>query len=285
MIAARSLLACMALAACTRTEPPPTGGWDKTSLSLKGSDTMVILGQRWSEKFMNDHAGITIQVTGGGSGTGIAALINGTTDICQSSRPMKDKERSDLKAKRNADAVETRVALDAIAVYVSQSNPIEELSLAALARIYKGEARMWKEVGGTSTKPIVVYGRENNSGTYAFFKEHVLANKDFASSVQTLAGTAAVVAAVKGDENGIGYGGIAYSEGVKLVKLKKDDASPAIAPSLEAAQNGSYPLSRFLLFYTAGEPTGTVKRFIDWTRSDEGQRVIEEVGYYPLGKQ
>jgi phosphate transport system substrate-binding protein len=280
------------IAACTRTDPTPNPAasgsaqaQDKTSIAIKGSDTMVILGQRWAENYMKSNPGITIQVTGGGSGTGIAALINNTTDICESSRPMKDKEKEDVKAKRSADAVETKVALDALAIYVNQKSDLEELTLPNLAKIYKGEAKTWKDVRGKSTKPIVLYGRENNSGTYSFFKEHVLENKDFAANVQPLAGTAAVVAAVKGDEGGIGYGGIAYSEGVKLLKLKKTDADTSIAPSLEVAQNGTYPLARFLFFYTAGEPAGSMKKFIDWVKSDAGQKIIEEVGYYPLPKK
>jgi phosphate transport system substrate-binding protein len=287
-------IALVALAACTRTEPTagPAGSSsttgaaaDKTSIAIKGSDTMVILGQRWAETYMKANAGITITVTGGGSGTGIAALINGTTDICESSRPMKDKEKEDVKAKRNAPAVETKVALDALAVYVNEKSDLTEISVAQLAKVYKGEAKTWKDIGGKSTKPIVVYGRENNSGTYGFFKEHVLENKDFAAGVQTLAGTSAVVAAVKGDENGMGYGGIAYSEGVHVLKLKKDDSSPAILGTLETAQNGTYPLSRFLYFYTAGDATGSMKKFIDWVQAPDGQKVIEEVGYYPLPKK
>lgn len=284
------MISTLALVACTRTEPSPspTGSTtttaEKTSIAIKGSDTMVILGQRWAETYMKANPGMTITVTGGGSGTGIAALINGTTDICESSRPMKDKEKDDVKAKRSNPAVETKVALDALAVYVSEKNDLTELSVPQLAKIYKGEAKTWKDIGGKSTKPIVLYGRENNSGTYGYFKEHVLDNKDFAAGVQTLAGTSAVVAAVKGDENGIGYGGIAYSEGVRVLKLKKDDAGSAIGASLETAQNGSYPLSRFLFFYTAGEPQGSMKKFIDWVRGPDGQKVIEEVGYYPLPK-
>ncbi len=279
-----AVLVALAALACTRNESTPElTSADKKSFSVKGSDTMVILGQRWAEAFMKDNPGVTIQVVGGGSGTGIAALVNGTTDICEASRPMKDKERDDVKQKRGAPVVEKKVALDALAVYVNEKNPLQEISVPALARIYKGEAKSWRDVGGAD-KPIVLYGRENNSGTYAYFKEHVLENKDYAPQVQTLAGTAAVVAAVKGDDGGIGYGGIAYSEGVRALKIKKDDNSPAITPSLETAQNGTYPISRFLYFYTAGEPTGTVKKFVDWAVSDAGQKVVNEVGYYPLPK-
>lgn len=285
------VLSALALLACTRTEPAPSasadGGAgaaaDRSTLTVKGSDTMVILGQRWAETYMKANPGVTVQVTGGGSGTGIAALINGTTDICESSRPMKDKEMQDVQAKRGAPAVETKVALDALAVYVNEKSPVTEISIPALRSIYLGETTNWKDVGGPD-HAIVLYGRENNSGTYGYFKEHVLENKDFAAAVQTLAGTSAVVAAVKGDVFGIGYGGIAYLEGIRALKVRKDAPSPPVAPSLQTAQDGSYPISRFLYFYTAGQPTGTGQRFVDWVKSAAGQAVIEQVGYYPLPK-
>lgn len=288
-----ALFACsiaLTLVGCTRGEAPTTSEGsttgakaEKSTVSVKGSDTMVILGQRWAEHFMKASPGTTVQVTGGGSGTGIAALVNGTTDICQASRPMKDKEKADLKEKRGAEAVETKVALDALAVYVNEKSPLQEISIPELSKIYKGQITSWKEVGGPDEK-IVLYGRENNSGTYGYFKEHVLENKDFAPAVQTLAGTSAVVNAVKGDSVGIGYGGIAYLEGVRPLKVKKDAASPAIAPSLQTAQDGTYALSRFLYFYTPGEPKGATKRFVDYVGSAEGQKVIADVGYYPLPK-
>jgi phosphate transport system substrate-binding protein len=288
-----ALIATGLLFGCTKTEPPapapatsssaPAPAPEKTTLTLKGSDTMVILGQRWAEDYMKANPGISVQVTGGGSGTGIAALINGTTDICEASRPMKDKEKDDTLAKRGAPAVETKVALDALAVYVNAKNPIKEISIPALHKIYTGDTTSWKDVGGPNHS-IVLYGRENNSGTYGYFKEHVLEGKDFANSVQTLAGTSAVVSAVKGDAFGIGYGGIAYLEGIRALNVKKDDTSPAITPSLQTAQDGSYPIARFLYFYTAGDPTGLAKRFIDWVKSDDGQKIIEVVGYYPLPK-
>lgn len=278
--------ALVALTACTRddaakaTDAASTRP-EKTALAVKGSDTMVLLGQRWAETYMKSNAAVTIQVTGGGSGTGVAALINGTTDICEASRPMKEKEKQDLEAKRGAKAVETAVAVDALAVYVNVANSVQEISMPQLAKIYRGETKSWKELGGPD-RPIVLYGRENSSGTYGYFREHVLGDMDFAPQVQPLAGTGAVVNAVKGDEKGIGYGGIAYLAGVRALKVKKDAGSGAIAPSLETAQDGSYPLSRFLYFYTAGEPTGAAKRFVEWVTGPEGQKVISDVGYYPL---
>jgi phosphate transport system substrate-binding protein len=288
-----SIASLLALSGCTRTEgtgSAPAGSSsgsapaDKTTVSVKGSDTMVILGQRWAEDYMKVTPGVTIQVTGGGSGTGIAALINGSADICESSRPMKDKEKADLSDKRGKPAVETKVALDALAIYVNEKSPLSEISIPALAKVYRGETTSWSAVGGPN-HAIVLYGRENNSGTYGYFKEHVLENKDFAASTQTLAGTSAVVNAIKGDEFGIGYGGIAYLGGIRALKVKKDEASAAIAPSLDTAQNGTYPISRFLYFYTAGDPTPVMKRFIDWVTGPDGQKTIGDVGYYPLPKK
>jgi phosphate transport system substrate-binding protein len=279
-------IALLLLAGCTRTESSGSteGSGGRTTISVKGSDTMVILGQRWAEDYMKNTPGVTIQVTGGGSGTGIAALINGSADICESSRQMKDKEKADLLAKRGQPAIETKVALDALAVYVNDKSPVHEISIPALAKIYKGETRNWQDVGGPAHS-IVLYGRENNSGTYGYFKEHVLENKDFAPETQTLAGTSAVVNAIKGDEFGIGYGGIAYLGGIRAVKVKKDDASPAILPTLETAQNGTYPISRFLYLYTACDPSSQMKKFIDWVLSPDGQKTIGDVGYYPLPKK
>jgi phosphate transport system substrate-binding protein len=244
---------------------------------------MVILGQRWAEAYAKVDPMAVIQVTGGGTGTGIAALINGSTDVCQASRPMSDKERSELHAKRGVPAFETKVALDALAVFVNAQNPLAEISLPTLARLYVGDAGDWKQVGGPAHS-VALYGRENSSGTYGYFKERVLTGKDFAASTQTLAGTAAVANAVKEDEFGIGYGGIAYLEGIKALRIRRDDASPAFAPSLTTARDGSYPISRFLYFYTAGEPTGDLKKFIDWVQGPDGQNVIVDVGYYPLPK-
>ena len=260
------------------------GGAKSNTVTIKGSDTMVILGQRWAETYMHSNTGVTVQVTGGGSGTGIAALINGGTDICESSRPMKDKERDQVRKRHGQDVKETPVALDGVAVYVHQDNPVPSLTLAQLKAIYTREVRNWKEVGGADA-PIVAYGRENNSGTYMYFKEHVLDKEDFAADIQTLPGTAAVVNAVGKDANSIGYGGIAYGSGIRAVPVSKGEGAKAVAPSLETVMDGSYPVSRELYFYTVGEPTGAVKAFIDWSLSDEGQAVCEKVGYYPLRKK
>lgn len=254
----------------------PTGG----TLSVKGSDTMVILAQKWAEAYRSGHQGATIQVSGGGSGTGIAALLNGTTDIADASRPMKDSERESLRTSRHAEAVETKVALDALAVYVHEGNSLDHLTLDQLKGIYRGQITNWKDVGGPNL-PIVLYSRENSSGTYAYFKEHVLKNEDFAATAQTLPGTAAVIQAVSHDPNGVGYGGIAYATGVRLVKVAGADGTP-IEPTMQNATSGVYPLSRFLFMYTAGAPAGLAKDFIDFVLSPAGQQLVESVGYFPL---
>jgi phosphate transport system substrate-binding protein len=263
------------------------GGIDENaaarSITIKGSDTMVILGQRWAEEYMKMNPDIRIQVTGGGSGTGIAALINGGTDICEASRHMKDKEKEMVLERHGKGVTEIPVALDGVAVYIPESSPIQSLTKAQLKSIYTGSVTNWRDVGGDDQR-IVAYSRENNSGTYVFFKEEVLDKEDFAVDIQTLPGTAAVVNAVSKDPASLGYGGIAYASGIKAIAVQEDEASEAVTPSLETVESGQYPLSRQLFFYTVGEPTGQVKEFIDWVLSPEGQEICEAVGYYPLSR-
>ena len=242
---------------------------------------MVLLGQRWAEVYMKEHPDAVIQVTGGGSGTGIAALINGTTDICESSRPMSEDEKTKVQDQRKAAATEIPVALDALAVYLNKENPVQQLTMEQAKKIFQAEITNWKDVGGPDAS-IVLYGRENNSGTYVYFKEYVLANGDFAEKYQPMAGTAAVINAVTKDPSGIGYGGIGYASEVKAISMSKDASSPAIEPNMENVLDNSYPLSRSLFWYTAGEPSGAIKQFADWVLSPEGQKVVTEVGYYPL---
>ena len=250
-------------------------------ITVKGSDTMVILGQRWAEQYMAGHPGAVVQVTGGGSGTGIAALINGTTEICQSSRPMKDDEKLKLRDRYQTTGVEIPVAKDGLSVYLHESNAVRELSLQQLREIYAGKVVNWKEVGGKDAA-ITLYGRENNSGTYVFFKDNVLLGRDFSARCQTLPGTAAVVNAVAKDRNGVGYGGAAYAKGVRDCAIKKDAASAAVLPALATVQDGSYPLWRHLYIYTRTKPSGDVKKYIDWVLGPEGQALVLKVGYFPL---
>ena len=258
------------------------GGRDRSStITIKGSDTMVILGQRWAESYMAGHEGAVVQVTGGGSGTGIAALINGTTDICQSSRPIKDKEIEQIREKFGEAPHEVVVARDGLSVYLHETNPLKELAIEQVRGVYTGEITNWKQLGGPD-RPITVYGRENNSGTYEYFKEHVLEGADFAAQVQTLPGTAAVVNAVAQDPNGIGYGGAAYAKGVFDCAIKATADAPAVLPTEATVRDGSYPISRGLYYYTRQTPEGAMKDFIDYALSPEGQQVVTQVGYFPV---
>ena len=251
------------------------------TITVKGSDTMVILAQRWAEVYMNKNDNVKIQVTGGGSGTGISALINGTTDICNASRPMKASEKDKLKQRFATLGVEIKVAKDGLAVYLNEKSPIKELSLEQLRDIYTAKITNWKHVGGQDAK-IILYGRENNSGTYVYFKDNVLKGADFVPSTQTMPGTAAVVNAVAKDKNGIGYGGAAYAKGIHFVKVKKDAGSPGYEPTADNVKSGNYPISRYLYMYTRSRPTGAMKQFIDWILSSEGQAIVTQVGYFPV---
>lgn len=244
-------------------------------ITVKGSDTMVILTQRWAERYMSGHSNVSIQVTGGGSGTGISALINGTTDICNSSRPMKQSEIKKLKERFGSLGVEIPCAKDGITIYLHSGNSVSNLTMDQLKQIYTGKITNWKQVGGKDSK-IIMYSRENNSGTYVYFKDNVLGGQDYAPSCQNLPGTAAVVNAVSKDVNGIGYGGHGYSKGVKMCKVN------GIDPTKENIGNGKYPISRSLYLYLRNRPSGAIKQFIDWVLSPEGQKVVTQVGYFPL---
>lgn len=252
-----------------------------TVITVKGSDTMVILAQRWAEVYMSKNSGTSIQVTGGGSGVGIAALINGTTDLCNSSRPMKPSEREKLKQRFNTLGVEIKVAKDGLSIYENAAGSINELTLDQIKDIYTGKITNWKDVGGPNAK-IIVYGRESSSGTYVYFKDVVLKGADFTPSMQTMPGTAAVVNAVAKDKNAIGFGGAAYAKGIKYIKVKKDASSKGYEPTAENVKSGDYPISRFLYIYTRSKPTGAIKEYIDWILSPEGQSLVSKVGYFPV---
>lgn len=251
-------------------------------ITIKGSDTMVILVQRWTEMFL-DKMAVEFQVTGGGSGVGIAALLNGTTDICASSRPMKPAEVEQMKAKYNYKGLEVRVARDGLAVYVHKSNKVKQLTMEQVRLIFTGKITNWKQLGGAD-KTINLYSRENNSGTYEFFKEHVLLKQDFAPQAQHMAGTAALINAVSKDPNAVGFGGAAYAKNVKALAIAQEAGKPYIAPTEATILNAQYPISRFLYFYLSKRPEGSVKKFIDWVISKQGQKVVTDVGYYPIKK-
>jgi phosphate transport system substrate-binding protein len=249
-------------------------------ITVKGSDTMVILAQKWAEVYMKNNPTTSIQVTGGGSGVGISALINGATDIANASRKMKQTEMDKLKERYNTLGVEVACAKDGITIYLNPANKIQVLTIDQLGKIFRGEIRNWKEVGGDN-QDIKLYGRENSSGTYVFFQENVVKG-DYAPNCQTLPGTAAVVNAVKKDAYGIGYGGAAYAEGIVICKVKKDDKSQAFVPTTETIKSNQYPITRYLYMYLKSRPTGEMKKYIDWILSEEGQKLVVEMGYFPV---
>ena len=254
-------------------------------ITVKGSDTLVILAQKWAETYMHQHTNVEINVTGGGSGIGFAALQAQTTDLCDASRQIKSEELQKCIMAFNKKPTEYKVALDGLSVYVNDSNPVKELTLAQLQGIFTGKLKNWKEVGGADA-PITIYSRENSSGTYEFFKSNVLQGQDFAATAQTMPGTAALVQAVGKDAGAIGYGGAAYGSGVKHLNVKKDDASPAVEPTEANVENQTYPIWRYLYVYlNPALDKGDVAAYLNWIRSDDGQKIVKDQGYYPLPKE
>jgi len=274
-IAASAALAALG-GGCSRR----AGG--QTTITAKGSDTLVILAQKWAEVYISRHSGVKIQVTGGGTGTGFAALVNRTTDLCNASRRIKAAEQFNCVRAFNARAVEYAVCLDGLAVYVNDSNPLRELTVAQVRDFFTGRTQRWSEVGG-SDEQVRLYSRENSSGTYEFFKDHVLQGKDFAPDAQTMPGTASVLQAVGKDPTGIGYGGAAYGSGARALSIKRDESSPAYEPTEENVLSGRYPIWRELYMYVnPAADKGPIREYLDWIRSDEGQSVVKEMAYFPL---
>ncbi len=253
----------------------------KGRVTVKGSDTMVILVQLLAEEYMARYRGKIIQVTGGGTGIGVAGLINKVTDIANASRPLTSDERERIKKSWGKEPREVKIALDGITIYVHPDNPIKEISLEQLKSIYTGKVKSWKDFGWED-RPIIVYTRENNSGTYVFFKEHVLDNEDYTNRAQSLPGTGAVVDAVSKERYSIGYGGVAYSRGVKVLPVKTDNKSKAYLPTEVNIRKGLYPISRALYMYTCNYDDPDVKSFIDWILTPDGQKIVSKVGYFPL---
>ncbi len=287
------LLLALVLAGCSSTSTPsPTTSVLSGSFKIIGSNTVAPLSAVWAEDFMKVNPKVSIAVSGPGSGAGIAALIDSTTDICQSSRTIKQSEIDQAKAK-GVNPYEIQVASDGLSVVVHPSNPVAELTIAQLSAIYTNQITNWKEVGGNDA-PIVVLSRDTNSGTHVFFKEHVVqmaglptqnTKLEYGSKVLFLPSTEEGVSEVARNSNGIFYPGLGYvTSQVKLVKIKKTASDPGILPSVKTVLDGTYPISRPLLFYTNGVPTGIIKTFIDYCLSPEGQKKVTEVGYVPLAK-
>jgi phosphate transport system substrate-binding protein len=265
-----------------------SGDGGKVSIQSKGSDTMLNLGIAWSEEYRKVAPHVDVAVAGGGSGQGIAALSKGTIDVANCSRNMKPEEIEMTRKNTGKAPHEFVVGYDALAVYVHRENPLNEITFEQLATIYAegGRFTRWPELGVNvpgCNGDIVRVSRQSSSGTYEFFREHVLSNKDFKLGSRDMNGSKEVVELVANTPCAIGYSGMGYNvPGVKMLKVAARPDQPAVAPSLENTLNKSYPISRPLLVYTLGEPQGELKKYIDWCLSDAGQKVVEDSGYVPL---
>lgn len=274
------------LAACSG--PTPTGPVTPTiSITNVGSDTMVNLVLAWAEAYHELHPEVSISVTGGGSGTGIAALINGSTDIANASREMKEEEFQQAQD-RGIEPVEHVVALDAIAVVVNPNNPIDQLSIPQISDLFTGRITNWQDVGGED-RPVVLASRESNSGTYVYFLEEVVRRGDpqnndlFSPEALLLPSSEIISLEVSQNPNAIGYDGLGYvTPHQKTVKVGLGETGPFYPPGIDTVKDGTYPIARPLYMYTRGEPTGAIKEYLDWIVSDDGQRVVADLGFVPL---
>jgi len=267
------------------------GGKKKHEIRAKGSDTMIQLSTAWAEAYKNVDPNVQVNATGGGSGTGLAALQNGTTDLCNSSREIKPEERDKVKAATGKDVKEFVVAYDALAVYTHKSNPVQEISIEELTQIWVegGTVSKWDQVNPAFPGDIVYFGRQNNSGTYDYFREHICGkgadgkSREFRKGVSELNGSSEVVENVSKTEKGMGYSGMGYkTPAVNWLKVSKKKGEPAVEPGADAARSGSYPISRKLYIYTAGEPDAETNAFIDWVLSPAGQAIVNKEGFVSL---
>jgi phosphate transport system substrate-binding protein len=285
-----TILLMFLVTGCARPSAPSSdgasgGGSDAETIENKGSDTLVNLALKWAEVYMQEHANVRLSVTGGGSGTGIAAMINGTVDIANASRAMKPEEIEAAEA-NGVTPVEFTVARDAIAVVVHPSNPVDGLTLQQISDIYTGRITNWRQAGGED-RPIVLLSRESNSGTYVYFLENVVRlgeDSDLLFSPDTLLmpSSEGISAEVRQNPNAIGYDGLGYvTPDQKMLAVAREDDGPYVLPSIDTVNAGTYPISRPLYMYTAGEPTGQVKAYMDWIL-DGGQTLVAELGFVPL---
>ncbi|MGB9836024.1 MAG: phosphate ABC transporter substrate-binding protein [Candidatus Saccharicenans sp.] len=283
------LVWALALAVFTLLSPSLA---QKKMIQVKGSDTMVNLVQILAEEYMAKNPGAAIAVLGGGSGTGITALINGTCDIANHSREWKQKEL-DLAYEKGVRPKIFAMAVDALSIIVNEKNPLDTLTMAQVGSIFRGEIKNWKVLGGPDQK-ISLYGRQSNSGTYAFMQEHVLNNKNYSPEVKEMNGNAQIIEAVTQDASGVGYVGVGYlydengklRRGIKVLKIKKDDQSSAYSPlDKEAVYSAKYPVSRPLYQSTNGQPSGLAAEFIKFILSPEGQAIVEKEGFFKIGQE
>ncbi len=265
----------------------------KVIIQNLGSDTMVNLAQAWAEEYAKIDPSVSVEVSGGGSGTGVAALINGTVDIANCSRQLEPEEIERAKQNTGKEPYEFVVGFDALAVYVHKDNPLQEISLEQLAEIYGegGNITKWSQLGiphpSCSSDEIIRVSRQSNSGTYFYFRETVLGEqRDFKLGSRDLHGSKDVVELVGRTPCAIGYSGMGYAtKEVKMLNISRKTGEPAYAPNLENTLNGTYPIARPLYMYSLGKPTGAVKKYLEWILSDEGQKIVEISGYVPIPKE
>jgi phosphate transport system substrate-binding protein len=277
----------LAVMALVMAEPPAQ---KSKMLQIKGSDTMVNLVQILAEEYMAKNPGTALAVLGGGSGTGVTAIINQTCDIANHSREWKQKEIDQAWEK----GVKPRffvIAVDGLSIIVNEKNPLEKLTLAELGAIYRGEVKNWKAVGGPD-KPVSLYGRQSNSGTYVFMQEHVLGNKNYSTDMKEMNGNAQIIEGILQDEGGVGYVGVGYlfdkdgkvRKGLKVLTVAKDATAKAFSPLDKAAvDSGDYPVARPLYQSTIGKPAAAIADFIRFETGEEGQKIVEREGFFTIG--
>ena len=286
------LLAAVAVTAIVIATRPANAADKKKRVEVRaiGSDTLVQLATAWAETYHKVKPNVQVNVNGGGSGVGIAKLIQGETDICNASREMKPEEKAKLKAATGKDAKEYVVAYDALAVYSNPANPIKEISIPELREIWAegGAIDNWQQVEPSFMGKITLFGRQNSSGTYDYFREHICGKKDskqreFRGGISELNGSSEVVENVAKTPTGLGYSGMGYkTPQVNWLKVSAKKGEPGVEPGIDVARNGKYPISRKLYLYTAGEPSAEIKAYINWILSDAGQKLVEKEGFVPL---
>ena len=285
-----AMLATLTTCAATAEVEHGTHVVPATTIQNKGSDTMVNIALGWAEAYGQIHPDMQIAVTGGGSGTGIASLINGTVDMANASRPIKPEERSQAEV-NNINPREHVVAQDAIAIVVHPSNPVDRLTIPQLSAIFAGKFTNWRQIGGVNA-PIVLLSRESNSGTHVFFLEHVVRQGDsqdrtlFSPNTLLMPSSEGISAEVRHNPNAIGYDGLGYvTDDQKVVAVAADENAPYVLPTLDTVRDESYPIARELYIYTAGEPEGAIQAYLRWIVGLEGQRIVEELGFVPLPQE
>lgn len=285
------LISLLTLVGCGPSQSAPSNSFQAPTHAIqnKGSDTMVNLALAWAEAYTAQHPEVSIAVTGGGSGTGIAALINGTVDIANASREMKPEEIAEARAK-GIEPVQHVVARDAIAVVVNPHNPVDKLTIPQLSAIFTGKITNWQEVGGED-RPIVLLSRESNSGTYMYFLEQVVRQGDkgskalFSPEALLMPSSEGISNEIRQNPNAIGYDGLGYvTPDQKTIAVARTAKGPFVQPNIETVNDGTYPIARPLYMYTNGQPTGVIRDYLEWIKGPEGQALVKKLGFIPLRK-